>query len=292
MLIVLRVTIGWHFLYQGIWKLENPDFSSAGFLGQAKGPLEDRFLALVPDYWGHERLDKQRVLDAIDDYRERFGRRFDLNDQQNQLADRVAKAHTSQVKDFFDEQKADMESYFHDLERLETVKHDPASELQFQKKRNWDKRQELQSRLKGWKNQLETWTSGYRSELAGILSDAQRKEIWVPDQRKFGMDDFITLSNVAIGFCLMIGLFTRTAALGGAVFLAMIVIAQPELPGVYPQAPAAAGRSLIVTKEFIEGVALLCLATLPGGRWGGLDFFIHYLIVQPLFGKRQQGYVG
>ncbi len=36
-LVILRVLIGWHFLYEGIAKLLNPYWSSAGFLLETKG---------------------------------------------------------------------------------------------------------------------------------------------------------------------------------------------------------------------------------------------------------------
>jgi hypothetical protein len=84
----------------------------------------------------------------------------------------------------------------------------------------------------------------------------------------------------------MVGLLTRFASLSGALFLLSIVLAQPEWPGIYPPAPAAAGRSLVVTKEVVEMVAMFALAALPVGRWGGLDFFVHNLFVRRLFGKR------
>lgn len=287
MLVLLRVTVGWHFLYQGLWKLENPDFTSSGFLGQAKGPFEDRYLELIPDYWGHERLDEERTLAAIEDYRQRFADANELSEAQAELADRIASARTDQVKGFFKENAEAIDGYFHDLERLAEVKATPASELQYQKKRNWEKRQELQGKLRGWSNQLSSWMEQYRTDLGNVLTDEQRQTYSMLDPRTFSMDDFVTLSNIAIGACLMVGLFTRLAATGGASFLALIVFSQLELPGVYPLAPAAAGRSLVVTKEVIEGVALLCLATLPVGRWGGLDFFIHYLVVRPLFGGRR-----
>jgi thiosulfate dehydrogenase [quinone] large subunit len=41
--VVLRVLIGWHFLYEGVAKLSKPDWSAAGFLKQARGPLADLF---------------------------------------------------------------------------------------------------------------------------------------------------------------------------------------------------------------------------------------------------------
>jgi uncharacterized membrane protein YphA (DoxX/SURF4 family) len=284
MLVILRVTIGWHFLYQGLWKLENPDFSSAGFLAQSKGPLEDRYLALIPDYWGHERLDKVRALAAIKDFRQRFERAFELTEEQKSLVDRITASRTDQVQSFFKDNSEAIETYFHDLERLADTKASPASELDFQKKRNWSKRQELQGKLKSWTDELDTGMRQFRTDLNNVLTSEQRQVRQMFDADTFTTDDFITLSNVAIGFCLMVGLFTRLAALGAGVFLALIVLSQPELPGIYPPAPAAAGRSLIVTKEFIEAVACFCLATLPVGRWGGLDFFVHHVIVRPFFG--------
>jgi thiosulfate dehydrogenase [quinone] large subunit len=36
---VLRVLIGWHFLYEGIAKLTSPSFTAAGYLKQARGPF-------------------------------------------------------------------------------------------------------------------------------------------------------------------------------------------------------------------------------------------------------------
>jgi uncharacterized membrane protein YphA (DoxX/SURF4 family) len=289
MLVLLRITIGWHFLYQGLWKLDNPDFSSAGFLSNAKGPLADRYYDLVPDFWGRERLNEERALAAIDQWRREFGRRFELNADQTRLADRIVEMRKAQVREFFQQNKEAIETYFHDLKRHEETKQSAASQLDFQKQRNWKQHQDLQRKAQDWLAQLERLTQQYHEDLAGLLHQEPGKVAALLDPDAFTMDDFITLSNIAIGACLIVGLFTRLASLGGAMFLLTIVLAQPEWPGIYPPAPAAAGRSLLVTKEFVEMVALLALAALPTGRWAGLDFFLHYLIVQPLFGKRVQG---
>jgi thiosulfate dehydrogenase [quinone] large subunit len=40
---VLRVFVGWHFLYEGIAKLTAPSWSAAGYLKQARGPFADLF---------------------------------------------------------------------------------------------------------------------------------------------------------------------------------------------------------------------------------------------------------
>jgi thiosulfate dehydrogenase [quinone] large subunit len=46
-LVILRVTIGWHFLYEGITKLLNPDWSSLGYLMDSKGLFEGVFQSLA-----------------------------------------------------------------------------------------------------------------------------------------------------------------------------------------------------------------------------------------------------
>ncbi len=43
MLVLLRVSIGWHFLYEGLVKVFNPDWSSFGYLMDSKGIFADVF---------------------------------------------------------------------------------------------------------------------------------------------------------------------------------------------------------------------------------------------------------
>jgi len=45
--VLLRIFIGWHFLYEGIIKLYNPDWTSMGYLASAQGPLKPLFSALT-----------------------------------------------------------------------------------------------------------------------------------------------------------------------------------------------------------------------------------------------------
>ena len=44
---LLRVAIGWHFLYEGLSKLFNPVWSAAGYLQSATGPLAGLFHAMA-----------------------------------------------------------------------------------------------------------------------------------------------------------------------------------------------------------------------------------------------------
>jgi len=47
--VVLRVLIGWHFLYEGLGKLTAESWSAAGYLKQARGPLADLFKWMASD---------------------------------------------------------------------------------------------------------------------------------------------------------------------------------------------------------------------------------------------------
>lgn len=46
-LVVLRILIGWHFLYEGLSKVINPDWSSVGFLLDSKGIFSGLFINLA-----------------------------------------------------------------------------------------------------------------------------------------------------------------------------------------------------------------------------------------------------
>lgn len=48
-LVALRVVIGWHFLYEGVAKLQAPAFSAAGYLQQSRGPFASFFRSLAAD---------------------------------------------------------------------------------------------------------------------------------------------------------------------------------------------------------------------------------------------------
>lgn len=56
-LVILRMAIGWHFLYEGIVKLWNPNWSAAGYLTDSAGIFKKTF------YWMAGNPD---VLSAVD----------------------------------------------------------------------------------------------------------------------------------------------------------------------------------------------------------------------------------
>ncbi len=64
---VLRVLVGWHFLYEGIAKLSAPAWSAAGYLKQARGPFSGVFkwLASQPNLLANADLITMWGLTAV-----------------------------------------------------------------------------------------------------------------------------------------------------------------------------------------------------------------------------------
>lgn len=326
-LVLLRLTIGWHFLYQGIAKLEDPDFSSAAFLGQAKGPLGDYYRSLVDDWDGRQTLGpegRKQFVARLDDYLKRFSEAYRPSAEQQAAAQQLAAARKAQTEQILAENEDDFNTYLSELDRLDRAKQSPSGVTTapppaekpaaekaadggangrlvsptwnyppFQQQRIWKKQTELQSQLKGWRDELDHIYQQFRDDLDALLDRDQRERVGgVPaaetaETKIARVDRMVSYGVTAIGLLLMVGLFTRLASLAGALFLLSIVLAQPDWPGLFPVPHPAVGHSLFVNKEFVEMMALFALATTRVGRWGGLDFFIHYLFVRPLFGKRE-----
>ena len=70
--------------------------------------------------------------------------------------------------------------------------------------------------------------------------------------------------DVTVGACLILGLFTRPAAILGALFLASVCASQ------WPLSPGAAP----IYNQAVEMLALLALAAIGAGRYLGLDYFL------------------
>ena len=87
------------------------------------------------------------------------------------------------------------------------------------------------------------------------------------------MDGFTMWFLVALGGCIMAGLFTRIACVAACGFLALTYLTHPPFPW-FPLPPNTEGNPVFINKNAIEGLALLVLATFPTGRWLGLDALI------------------
>ena len=129
-------------------------------------------------------------------------------------------------------------------------------------------------------------TAEIRASLVGPIKALERElieaaeKLLTPEQRARGpvampptrinqIDAMTMWGLTVIGTLLIAGFCSRLAAVGGAVLLFSFYLAMPPWPGV-PPAPGPE-HSLWVNKNLIEVLALLALASVPTGRWFGLD---------------------
>jgi uncharacterized membrane protein YphA (DoxX/SURF4 family) len=76
LLVLLRVAIGWQFLYEGIWKLDTQKtakpWSAEGYLANARGPFRSNFRGMLDDPDGFDKLDYGKVVDSWEEWRVKF----------------------------------------------------------------------------------------------------------------------------------------------------------------------------------------------------------------------------
>jgi uncharacterized membrane protein YphA (DoxX/SURF4 family) len=268
-LVALRVAIGTHFFREGLNKLRDPKPFSAGFFGSAKGPLAEPFHNLVWDKDGLSRLNLAATLKAWDQFRARVERKYGFDDNQKKRAAEVLKRYEAQLREYIEDKSGDIHEYRGNLERHHRYRQDsqrmetPSLRAQVEK---------IEGELRTKRNQLvgsidSLWT-GYANELNALATPNQQGygpiELSKAGRRMLdseGIDRFIPWFDATIGVLLVIGLFTRPAALLAAAFLFSVLATQwPFSPNAIPTWP-----------QFIEALGLLVVAAAGAGRYAGLD---------------------
>jgi thiosulfate dehydrogenase (quinone) large subunit len=123
------------------------------------------------------------------------------------------------------------------------------------------------------KLQTPNWSSiGFLKESKWILSGFSN---WIiSNDGILRLVDFLnTWGLIAIGIGLILGLFTRAAAISGALLLFIYYLNNPPLIGLDYSVPME-GSYLIVSKTLIEAAALVVLAVFPTGSVAGLDMIV------------------
>ncbi len=92
LVVLLRIAIGWQFLYEGLWKLNTfssaKPWTSAGYLRAAHGPLRNAYRGMTGDPDDLRWLDYDEVASGLDSYRSRFlAHNPDLTDDQKSQLD-------------------------------------------------------------------------------------------------------------------------------------------------------------------------------------------------------------
>lgn len=95
---------------------------------------------------------------------------------------------------------------------------------------------------------------------------------WITsNQEVLNTVDFLnTWGLIAVGLGLILGLFTRWAAIAGTVLLLLYYLFLPPFIGMDTATPQE-GNYLIVNKNLIEAVMLLLIAVSPAAQKFGLD---------------------
>lgn len=122
-----------------------------------------------------------------------------------------------------------------------------------------------------------TWSAvGYLKASRGPLSGLFR---WIASQpHLLDNANLITMYGLAIvGLLLMLGLFTRLAAVGGIILILLFYLANPPFIGYFYALPSE-GSYLIVNKNLVELCALLVILLTRSGLFAGLDRILHALL--------------
>lgn len=268
-LIALRVGIGMHFFREGLNKFRDPKPFSAGFFGNAKGPLASSYHNLVWDRDGLARLDYKKTIADWEQFRAQVERHYGFNDTQKKQAARFFKRSEDQLKEHFAMNAGEIDEYFKNLARRNRYLADrqrmevPSLREQVEK---------IESELRTTKAKLvapiDLLWQGLARDINSIASLEQRRagllSLERPGRKSFdseSIDKFIPWFDMTIGVLLITGLATRFAAAVGAAFLFSVILSQwPTSPGTIATWP-----------QFVEMLGLLVVAATGAGRFAGID---------------------
>lgn len=266
-LIFLRLVIGYHFYKEGLAKLKDDGFRSKYFLQQATGPLAEVFHELVPDRYGELRLNQSRTAKTWEKFHARAVAKMRLDDNGKKKAQEILSSYKKKLDSYLADHEEELQSHWLELARLREAKqNEAASEVEFQ--RDWMAQQEydLQQQAARWTKGVEGLQRNFQDDLLALGGEASQGVPRLSDSsQKNWVDHAVTFVVLGVGALLLLGLFTRLAALAGAGFLLSVMITQPfwvpdaELSYAYYQT--------------VELAALLLLAACGAGRFAGLDYF-------------------
>ena len=251
--------------------MQDDDFSSSNVLWAAKGPLAPMFRAYIADPRGYHRLNYEYTKGFWQDYTQRAAGQYGFNEAQMKQAQGALKARLEQLSWYLNDNGEDIAEVFNEWERLDTASNDAGlSSVEF--RRSWmnDQEAKLRKKSRPWFQQVRAIRDSLATDLYRIHAadnPSARRKIVFPDPGHSPVDTIITWLTFLVGVCLILGLFTRVAAIAGALFLFSVILTQP------PWIPDAADTYY----QMVEMMALLVLAAAAAGRYAGLDFLLHSL---------------
>lgn len=275
-LLLLRVCVGFHFFKEGTGKLADPKPFSAMFFGAAKGPMAEHYHNLVWDADGLARFDAEQTVAAWAQYVSAAKTHYGFSAEQTQEAEEKLARREEMLRDYLAGLGDSLDEYKRALDRRAANRADAArSQVPSLRGQSEKVESEIKGKRGAWLGELDKLAKDLERDMEAIASPEQRAArgklaVYKPG-RKFldseSMDKFIPYFDLTLGVLLIVGLFTRPAALAAAGFLISVVIAQ--WPGAYGTQPTY--------YQAVEACSLLLLAAANAGRCGGLDSVIDLL---------------
>lgn len=267
-LVLLRISIGWHLLYEGLYKVDlarsGQPWSAASYLGNAEGPFAKLFQHLSDSAKSptQKKFDDEVMQLRWQQDLQRFVRFYDLA----LSAQESAHGELAYARKQWEKQVTDNAPW---LRRLQQYRHDAS--------RNWvsltsAERKRLEANSSALNGQLGRITTTYHLQLIRLLSAKQlQRGNWMTSAGTVGKINWlVTWGLVLSGFCLLAGLCTRIAATVAAIMLLSFYLAMPPFPGLTATS-LGGGHFLYVNNNLIEALATILLAATHSGRVVGID---------------------
>ncbi|SFJ48698.1 DoxX family protein [Planctomicrobium piriforme] len=100
LIVLLRMSIGWQFLYEGLWKKETlstpTPWTSEGYLKNAQGPFRDYFRSMTGDPDDFKWLDYAAMSQRWYDWRDRFVKHYQLDEKQQNVLNQMLDGSTGE----------------------------------------------------------------------------------------------------------------------------------------------------------------------------------------------------
>lgn len=282
MLVLLRVTIGLHFYSEGLDKYQSGTFDASPFFANARGPLASEYHKLVWDYDGSVRTDVEKTKMWWAQFRDRVGRHYGFDEKQTQLAQANYSNAVDRLNQVYLDEADAIEEFGLGIKRMESLNEDQSRDGVASLGGQRDTiRRELIALGKPVFAKIDSVWDNYENAQNDLANEDQRLSnpplsmgkpaIGLMDTNR--MNKIVPYFDLAIGICLLFGLFTPLAALAAAGFLGSVFLGQFP-PSVGPTS---------TYYQLVESMACLVLAATGAGRFAGLDYFFH-LIVRKVWG--------
>ncbi len=277
MLVILRITVGFHFLTEGTEKLREGNWSAKPFFANAKGPFANEFRHMVWDYDGATRLDTHQTMVIWASYRDNIANHFGFDAQQQAAAQDNYITAVEQYEYVIDLDANAIQEYRLGLDRIAKLDADPVRDgvtsLGGQREMV---RKELNNLVSATLKQIDMIWENYETAQNNLATDeqlAQHRPYKLVRPRLAMMDTsvidrMLPYFDVIMGWMLIIGLFTPVAALAVGLFLFSVFLSQ------YPPTTGPGSSNY----QLVESLACFVLAATGAGRFAGLDFFLHLLV--------------